>query len=430
LKISKRNCYSNRIDSCLKVSFSEVTMFFKKKEQDLTIQSSIKSAEETENDKIKEAHKQTLICESFKVKVENDFLELKENSEFMELFENFLPQMPTIILTNKDCYTYFEYLILQKNKIGKLILWSLATDIDDIEAILRWEERGSYLNNLPGKLQELEVNLSGYKYEIVEFVEDKFNKMTRFLKSIVKYEDESEYDFLLLRIIQICAPSFCRGALTQVSGIDFGDIEYLSLEECVYRYYKKFEKISCNDPVISLLTMFLLNYDKFEGEQNRYYYNYPRRRTELINFIKDNEEKFAYKIFEETMSRKNPTNVKGYSLIDIDVMGGDEFEKFISMIFTKMGYVSNVTQHTRDFGVDVIAEKNGVKIAIQAKCYSGSVSPSAIQEIVAGMKYYNCQKGIVVTNSFFTKAAIELAQSNSIQLWDRNILDETISKYT
>ena len=65
---------------------------------------------------------------------------------------------------------------------------------------------------------------------------------------------------------------------------------------------------------------------------------------------------------------------------------------------------------------------------IPTKCYAGSVSNSAVQEVVAGMKYYSCQRGVVVTNCTFTKASIELARSNSIQLWDRNILEEKISE--
>ena len=107
-------------------------------------------------------------------------------------------------------------------------------------------------------------------------------------------------------------------------------------------------------------------------------------------------------------------------------MNGKEFENFVAKLFSKMGYVTEVTKHSGDFGVDVIAEKDGKKIGIQAKCYTNSVSNSAIQEITAGIKYYDCQKGIVVTNSTFTKAAIELARINSIQLWDRKMLEEKI----
>ena len=93
-----------------------------------------------------------------------------------------------------------------------------------------------------------------------------------------------------------------------------------------------------------------------------------------------------------------------------------------------MGYESEVTQSSGDQGIDVIAQKNGSKLGIQAKCYSGSVGNSAIQEAVAGLGYYNLDKAIVVTNSYFTDSAIKLAEANGVVLWDRNILKEKISE--
>jgi HJR/Mrr/RecB family endonuclease len=110
------------------------------------------------------------------------------------------------------------------------------------------------------------------------------------------------------------------------------------------------------------------------------------------------------------------------------MMTGQEFEKFIAELFSKMGYEYEITKATGDQGIDVIVSKNGSRIGIQAKCYSGSVGNSAIQEAVAGKNHYRLDKAIVVTNNFFTDAAQQLAQSNSIILWDRNILKEKIDE--
>ncbi|MBR3884982.1 MAG: restriction endonuclease [Clostridia bacterium] len=119
---------------------------------------------------------------------------------------------------------------------------------------------------------------------------------------------------------------------------------------------------------------------------------------------------------------------KKIKITDIDLMSGYEFEKYISRLFQKMGYSAYATQETNDQGVDVIAEKGDVKIAIQTKCYNGVVGNSAIQEIVAGMKYYDADKAMVITNSTFTRSAIELAQKNNVQLWDRKTLIEKIDE--
>ncbi len=147
--------------------------------------------------------------------------------------------------------------------------------------------------------------------------------------------------------------------------------------------------------------------------------------------------KQAFEVIEENL-RKNlfKNKLKGNveikkshcSIDDIDLMNGSEFENFIGNMFSKMGYSTDVTKHSGDQGIDVIAKRNDLKIGIQAKCYSNSVGNSAIQEAVAGKKYYNCDKVIVVTNNIFTSSAIELAKSNDVILWDRNILKEKITE--
>lgn len=53
---------------------------------------------------------------------------------------------------------------------------------------------------------------------------------------------------------------------------------------------------------------------------------------------------------------------------------------------------------------------------------------SAVQEAVVGKSYYHCDKVVVITNNYFTPSAKELAQSNDVILWDRDILKEKIKE--
>ena len=52
------------------------------------------------------------------------------------------------------------------------------------------------------------------------------------------------------------------------------------------------------------------------------------------------------------------------------------------------------------------------------KRYGAPVGNKAVQEVTAGMQYYHCNVGIVMTNSKFTPAAIDLANTTNIILWD------------
>ena len=131
--------------------------------------------------------------------------------------------------------------------------------------------------------------------------------------------------------------------------------------------------------------------------------------------IKNNEIK-------NMLRTKQIKRKKKYTLDDIDLMSGTEFEEFVSTLFRQMGYNTKITQTTGDQGIDVIAVKNGVKLGIQAKCYTNTVGNSAVQEAVAGKGYYSCDKVMVITNNYFTSSASSLAQSNNVVLWDRDFL--------
>ncbi len=108
------------------------------------------------------------------------------------------------------------------------------------------------------------------------------------------------------------------------------------------------------------------------------------------------------------------------ALQKIDAMNGFEFEEYAKIFFTSKGFEVSITQKSGDYGADLIAEKDGIKWAVQAKRYSHKVSPKAIQEVVSSKAYYACEKACVITNSYFTQAAQKLAQANGVILIDRD----------
>ncbi|HEY8347478.1 MAG TPA: restriction endonuclease [Symbiobacteriaceae bacterium] len=117
------------------------------------------------------------------------------------------------------------------------------------------------------------------------------------------------------------------------------------------------------------------------------------------------------------------------TLEQIDVMTGSEFEQFLGKLFSAMGYETVITKATGDQGADLVLTKFGETTVVQAKRYSQPVGNKAVQEIVAAKALYNAQHAIVVTNSTFTPAALDLAASNKVELWDRHRLAELIRQY-
>lgn len=123
-------------------------------------------------------------------------------------------------------------------------------------------------------------------------------------------------------------------------------------------------------------------------------------------------------------ARQNVTNA---DINKIDRMNGRQFEMFVAKLFEKMGYATEVTAKSGDQGIDVIVKDDNIKIGIQAKCFSNKVSNKAVQEVVAGLRYHKCRKGMVISNNYFTQSARDLASANGIELWDRDVLIKKIS---
>ncbi|MGN1147390.1 MAG: restriction endonuclease, partial [Lachnospiraceae bacterium] len=113
----------------------------------------------------------------------------------------------------------------------------------------------------------------------------------------------------------------------------------------------------------------------------------------------------------------------------VDEMEGHEFEHYCAELLKERGFLEvEVTSGSRDFGVDILAEKDGVTYAIQCKCYATPVGVSAIQEAYAGRDYYDRMVGVVLTNQYFTAPAVEVARKLKILLWDRGYLEEMMEE--
>lgn len=108
-------------------------------------------------------------------------------------------------------------------------------------------------------------------------------------------------------------------------------------------------------------------------------------------------------------------------LLTIDLMEGHEFEYWCSDVLQDMGYTNvQVTPGSGDQGVDILADMNGIKYAIQCKRYSSDLGNTPVQEVHAGKYMYHCHIGAVITNQHFTSGAKELAEATGILLWDRD----------
>ncbi|MBQ7933551.1 MAG: restriction endonuclease [Lachnospiraceae bacterium] len=114
---------------------------------------------------------------------------------------------------------------------------------------------------------------------------------------------------------------------------------------------------------------------------------------------------------------------------DIDMMEGHDFERYCATLLRTRGFLDvEVTKGSGDYGIDILAEKDGITYAIQCKCYNQPVGVKAVQEAYAGRDYYDRMVGAVLTNQYFTTPAVEAARKLKILLWDRGYLESMIAE--
>ena len=121
-------------------------------------------------------------------------------------------------------------------------------------------------------------------------------------------------------------------------------------------------------------------------------------------------------------------STKPHTPINVDGMSGRDFEAFVATLLHSRGFSTRVTSATGDFGADIVGTKAGIKYAIQCKRYAvqNKVSVGAVQEAVAAVPYYDCNKSMVITTGYFTKQAVQYARKVGCELVERDTLNTWI----
>jgi len=111
---------------------------------------------------------------------------------------------------------------------------------------------------------------------------------------------------------------------------------------------------------------------------------------------------------------------------NIAAMDWEDFEHLIRELFesefAEEGGEVNVTQASRDGGIDAVAfdpdPLRGGKIVIQAKRYTQTVGVSAVRDLYGTVMNEGASKGILVTTSDYGSGAYDFAKDKPIQLLD------------
>lgn len=127
---------------------------------------------------------------------------------------------------------------------------------------------------------------------------------------------------------------------------------------------------------------------------------------------------FAMKRITDCRDDLCPYYIKRTMYREDNVIAGEVYEHAVKKALQNNGYSCELVGKTGDFGVDIIAECDGNRIAIQCKNHGSPNGVECVQEVYAGGRYYGLDKFAVVSKSGFTDAASKMAKVLGVYLCD------------
>lgn len=139
----------------------------------------------------------------------------------------------------------------------------------------------------------------------------------------------------------------------------------------------------------------------------------------------------------DTLGGGNELPKRFFTMDDVDRMDGFRFEVLCKLLWSKRGYMAQLTpKRGGDGGVDVIAFKGRVGELLQCKSSSGhDLGWDAVKEVSGGAAKYQRQfagtrfSRVAVTNQRFNSTAREQAVHNKVQLVERQQLEEMLARH-
>lgn len=134
----------------------------------------------------------------------------------------------------------------------------------------------------------------------------------------------------------------------------------------------------------------------------------------------------TFKILYNAKNKKGTAQVKRawFDQVDVRTLDGEKFEWWVAEALRRQGWFVEITASSGDYGADLIATKNGQRMAVQVKRYEKQVGVTAVQQVMGGAAHWRCaEKMVVTTAKDFTPAAKKLAATTGTQLVTGHVVE-------
>ncbi len=299
-------------------------------------------------------------------------------------------------------YATITHIIFLEKKINSLtnddefykIIDDMIKEVDDMEIV--------YENTLPIYKEFYESKLgfvNEYMFRVATMIiNDKVKISNDIEKEIINYQDNnySNIDNIssIDNIIKFWLESLAKDNV-KVNNIDLYTIAKI------------------NDVIVQTNNELLLECLTNLKDWIKYY-------DSKVEYLRKESDKNRY--LSGDFSKEKQAKAFKYSLINVET--GEEFELYLQNLFRELNYKVKHCGKSGDQGGDLIVKKGNITYVIQAKYYTHKLDNTPIQEVVGAIRFYNANRGVVITNSTFTKKAIELANTNRIILINGDDLEK------
>lgn len=106
------------------------------------------------------------------------------------------------------------------------------------------------------------------------------------------------------------------------------------------------------------------------------------------------------------------------------------FEHRVADLLHRLGYEVQVTKASNDGGIDIIASKNNINIAVQCKCHKRPIGPKDARELYGVIcdQHHIFKEGMLVCPAGFTKGVYNFVSDKPIKLLELTDLITLVKK--
>lgn len=330
------------------------------------------------------------------------FNKINPSDTFIEVDNVLIDRPINFIADSLLTYATITHIIFLEKKINALtnddefykIIDDMIKEVDDMEIV--------YENTLPIYKEFYESKLgfvNEYMFRVATMIiNDKVRISNDIEKEVINYQDNnySNIDNIssIDNIIKFWLESLAKDNV-KVNNIDLYTIAKI------------------NDVIVQTNNELLLECLTNLKDWIKYY-------DSKVEYLRKESDKNRY--LSGDFSKEKQTKAFKYSLINVET--GEEFELYLQNLFRELNYKVKHCGKSGDQGGDLIVKKGNITYVIQAKYYTHKLDNTPIQEVVGAIRFYNANRGVVITNSTFTKKAIELANTNRIILINGDDLEK------